>query len=499
MSNIEAVSGEENSGSSTRNSTFSKDVVITTVGSATHIIFLFLETMIAVRFLDPDHYGVYVLVVAVVTFTATLIDLGSTTAATQLIASSEPDRQIKLAHSALAFRLVIIVIAIIVIWLGQDLFGLVDSSNELVGYHLFIPLMLASYSLDELFSSILQGFHAYRHMAISQAARGALRLLFTTLFLVVLHFGTEALIYSWILSFAICSTYQFLVLPVPKGLLWDRPLLGEILRFGFPIQLNQLVRVFYIRVDVLLLGALVGPTGVALYAVAARIPQAVQQLSDSYTVVFFPTLSTLLAKGQTAKANWVFNSSLRLLSFASAIAALIAVLFSHEIISLVFSEKYATSSWVFALLMIGLHISIIVNLMGYTLTAAGYPGRSLIANTVRVILNVLANLVLVPLLGFVGPALARLLAVYLSCPLDVWFLRRSGILVTVGTYIKQTVLLLACTALCWWTQPSALLYKAAIIVLFMMAASFLSTIEREDFALILPEVATKRLGILQKV
>ena len=64
--------------------------------------------------------------------------------------------------------------------------------------------------------------------------------------------------------------------------------------------------------------------------------------------------------------------------------------------------------------------------MGYALTAAGYPGRSLGENSIRTTLNLLGNLVLIPILGTVGPAIARLLSVYISNPINVWLLRRSN-------------------------------------------------------------------------
>jgi O-antigen/teichoic acid export membrane protein len=248
------------------------------------------------------------------------------------------------------------------------------------------------------------------------------------------------------------------------------------------------------RVDVLLLGAFVGPTGVAFYSIAATIPSALIRLAQSYVTVFFPAMAALLAEGKRRQATWMLDHSLRLCSFAGAFIALGAVVFSKEIITLLFSEKYAASSMAFALLMMAFHMTFLVSLTGYTLTAAGFPRRSLIQDTVNAGLGVVGDLLLIPRLGFVGAALANMMSSYVANPVSVWLLRRSSIRLTVTHYVKQTALLWLCAGLFWWTQPGAFTYKLAIIVLFLVLNVALATISIEDLKLMLPDAVTRRLG-----
>jgi O-antigen/teichoic acid export membrane protein len=470
-------------------------VVFTGAGTAISIALLFFETMIAARVLDTESYGIYALLLVVVNFLIMIVDFGFVTALTQLIASSEGFRQVALANTALFFRLLIVIGFSSVFWLGRNLITLQDPSGVLLRYAAFIPLMLLVASLDELLSGVLQGFQAYHHMAIAQIIRSVLRLIISAVLLIVMQFGLLALLSSWIISFLVSSLYQYFVLPLPRRFLWQRPLLREILHFGLPLQGNRLLWFVSGRVDVLLLGVLVGPTGVAYYSVATRIPEALVRLAQSYIMVYFPSVTTLLAEGQRHRARVKLDHSLRLLSFALALVALTAVLFSREIVTLLFSDKYAPSSTAFALLMIALHITVLTTLMGYTLTAAGYPRRSFAQSLVRTVLTTVADLLLIPVLGFVGPALASTIAYYVTNPLCVWLLRRSGIFVTVAPYIKQTVLLWLCVALFWWAQPTNVLYKLAIIVLFLVLNASLSTISAGDLKLVLPNAVTKRLGV----
>jgi O-antigen/teichoic acid export membrane protein len=307
-----------------------------------------------------------------------------------------------------------------------------------------------------------------------------------------------ALIFSWVISFAMSIVYQYIVLPISKRIVWQRSLLGEMLHFGFPLQLDRILWYAANRIDVFLLGMFVGPTGVAFYNIAVTIPSTLIRLAQSYVSVFFPTMAALLAKGKRRESTWMLDHSLRLCSFAGALAALVAVVYSREIITLMFSEKYAASSMAFALLMIAFHMTFLLTLTGYSLTAAGFPKRSLSQNAVNVVLTVLVDLLLIPIMGFNGPALQQVISSYAANPVSVWLLRRSGIRLTVTHYVKQTVLLWLCAALFWWTQPDRFAFKLAIVTFFVVLNAVLATIAVEDLNLILPDVVIRRLNSLKK-
>jgi O-antigen/teichoic acid export membrane protein len=189
------------------------------------------------------------------------------------------------------------------------------------------------------------------------------------------------------------------------------------------------------------------------------------------------------------------NDSLRLISFVTAVVALTSVVFSREIITLLFSETYAISSPAFALLMIAFHMTFVLSLMGYTLTAAGYPGRALGENVIRTGLTLLGDLLLIPAFGFMGPVYAGLIGRYVANPVAAWLLRRSGVALAIGPYAKQTVLLLLGAGLFWWLQLDEFIFKIAIVVLFVGLNLALSTVSPGDLRLLLPRTMTKRLGV----
>jgi O-antigen/teichoic acid export membrane protein len=478
-------------------SSFRQGIFFTSTGTVVNIAFLFLEMMIVVRWLNAESYGIYILLLAIVNFLVIAVDFGFKTAIAQLIASSDGDRvrQSALANSALFFRLAVIAVLSLLIWLAQHLLFLFwNEPLPLLQYAYYLPLMLLVASADELLGGMLRGFQAYRHMVIAQVVRSLLRLALSALLLIVFELGIFGLIYSWMLSFGIAAVYQYLALPITRAWRYQSSLSRELLRFGFPLQLSSFLWFAFGSFRVFLLGLLAGPVSVAYYAVASKIPETLHRLSDSFIAVYFPTMAALLGKGQRGQASWMFSESLRLTSFAVALVALAVVAFSQEIVILIFSAEYEAASSALALLMLAFHMLFLVNLMGYTLTAAGYPGYSLVENVVRTGLTVLGCLLLIPGYGFMGVVYVVFVASYIANPVAVLLLRHIGITVAVAPYAKQTILLLLCAAFSWWVQPLGFTYKVAVIMIYILLNLMLVTISANDLRLILPKALTKHMA-----
>jgi O-antigen/teichoic acid export membrane protein len=479
---------------------FRRGVALTGSGSVLSIGFLLLEMAVAVRFLTTEAYGLYVLLISVANFLVMVSDFGLKTSVTQMIAAALPERRGAIAHSALLFRLGVCAVIITLLWPMQGLLSFL--ADEALLYVAYLPLLFVVASLDELLNGILQGFQQYRSLATALALRSALRFALTLAFLSVLRLGVLALVYSWILTFAVSTIFQFVVMAAPKRPAFSRAALVSLLRFGFPLQVTRYLWFAFYQVNFLLLGTLAGPASVGYYAVASRIPEAFERLFESYIAVFFPSVSALLASGKRAQADWVVNGSLRLVSFTVSLAALVCVLFGGRILGLVFSDKYAASGMVFGVLMVALQMSILVTLMGYALTAAGHPTRSLAVNSARAAVNICGNLVLIPLLGTIGPAVAVAIACHATNPLAVWLLRRSEVAVHAAPYVKHAATLLLCAGLAWLAEGLGLVSLAlepafglAVVGLFVGLNALLKTVSRDDFGLLLPGIAKLRPGV----
>lgn len=478
--------------------TYQQGVALTGMSTVISIASLFIETLIAARLLDTNSFGIFQIIVVVVNLIVMVVDLGWKTTVTQMLASSERSRQELIVSTGLLFRTAVIFAVSIIVLLAQDLLLIFDSSGEILHYAALIPIMVLVTSGEEFFLAIHQGLQGFHHMAVSQIMRGALRLALSAGFLLFLKTGMPGLIYSWIISFGASLLLLFFVLPLPKRLILSSAMLKEMFNFGLPLYGNRVLFFVSGRIDVLLLGAMIGPNAVAYYNVATRIPTGLLQLEGSYTSVFFPTMTDYLANGKKVEATRLLNRSIRFLAFVFCFTALIGVLFGGRIITLLFSEKYAPSSGIFSILMTSLPLVILANIMGYSLTSAGFPARSLAQNTVGVIVTITANLVLIPLLGITGPAYASFLGYLVTSLLCVWLLWRSGVNFAASNVLKPVAFLLFFIGLVVWPYPIITWYKFVAIFSFLLLNQVLSMISVDDLGIVVPERMLQRLFIPRK-
>jgi O-antigen/teichoic acid export membrane protein len=327
-------------------------------------------------------------------------------------------------------------------------------------------------------------------MALLDFISSLLNFLLTVVFLLFLGQGIPGLVYARLISVTLACAFVCLISPIEWRLEFDFGMLKELLVFGFPLQINDILSFIYLRIDTLMIGALLGPAEIAYYEIARKIPENLLGLYEAFRSVFFPFISKLFALGEHKKATQMLNHSMRLLSFVSILAALVALVFGNEIISLLFSAKYLPSVPVFVLLMIGLNFSIVNYTLGYSLVAVGDSDKPAIVNVVHMTISLLGNRILIPILGIVGAALASLAGFFAKHPLNVLFLRRRSVDVKVGEYLKPILIFGAYGLLFLILGSPLLILKVAIVVLFILTCVLLSVITVEDMAVVSDEVKT---------
>jgi len=260
-----------------------------------------------------------------------------------------------------------------------------------------------------------------------------------------------------------------------------------ILRFGAPLQGNDVLTFIFERIDVLILGAFMTPVHIAYLEVANKIPMYFQRLSHAVQSVYFPPMSDLFARQQRREAEDMLANALRLSAFATMFTAVVTLLFHREIIVLLFSEKYLPSGLALGVLMAVFGISVASQLVDSTLISAGHPGYILVINSVTTAVTVSASLLLVPRWGVTGAVLSRLAANLLTHPVALWCLHREGINVHLRQYIRPAILLLVALA-AYRSFGQGILLRLGIILAFTLASFGVSAIRVRDLAGMLASV-----------
>ncbi len=472
-------------------STFSRLIggtVSVGLGNLSTMVFGLLGTVVVARHLPAEVFGTFILVQVVAAFLARISGFGLDLSISKFITSSEDDCERRsIINTVLYFRVFVIFVVSMVALLASPLLTLMFGSSLLLGFIVFVPLLFSFQSLNQLLNGTLQGFFLFKAIGTAQLLSSSLNFLLILILVLVLGQGVPGLVTARASSMAIACAFAYIRAPFKKQLEFRPALLKRVLLFGLPLQINDILTFVFLRIDTLMIGALLGSAEIAYYEIARKIPESLTGFYEAFRAVYFPFVSRLFALGERIRVSQMLNNSIRLISFASIFGALIALVFGDDIIRLLFSEKYLPSVPIFVLLMVGMNLSVTEYTFGYSLVAIGESDKPLIVNVVRTTVSLLGNVLFIPLFGVVGAACANVASNLMTSPLDIFFLRRRQIPASILNYLKPILVFAVLGLFFILVLPYILVFKIGMIALFSASCILLSVITADDLLVVRKE------------
>ncbi|MBK7095485.1 MAG: oligosaccharide flippase family protein [Saprospiraceae bacterium] len=193
---------------------------------------------------------------------------------------------------------------------------------------------------------------------------------------------------------------------------FDLVFFRKILKSSLPYSLVIIMMAIYMRIDGFLLERMLPtPDEAGIYAAAYRIFDALNNLGYLFAVLLLPMFASLLSKRD--KLIHLISTSHDLLLFISATASVLTIIYSKEIMRLLYPSGYTDYySSVLIFLMLSFFSVCMNYIYGTLLTSAG---RISSINKIvfgAVILNVLLNLLLIPANGALGAAITSVITQY---------------------------------------------------------------------------------------
>jgi O-antigen/teichoic acid export membrane protein len=259
--------------------------------------------------------------------------------------------------------------------------------------------------------SFLQGENDMRGANLAIAAEEAAFLPVYVALLPFMH-GT-ALLMSALVGADVLVTAGIAVRLARRGFLrgWKRPdaRLGvEICRYGLRGQVGGMLSLVNLRLDVAILGALVGPGTLGIYAVASKYAELLRLPGLAITYVLYPRLAVRDRKEAARDVG-------ALLPRAFALTALAAVPLAAAVplLPVIYGRAFAAAMIPACILLFGLVGEGVAGLVSAYLYGVGRPGANSLALGVSVVVTIALDLALIPRYHAVGAAMASA-AAYLT-------------------------------------------------------------------------------------
>lgn len=452
------------------------------------IIFGLITVVIAVRYIPPSEYGAFVLLQVSLSFLVGFTSFGLSLATPHsLVGADGPVTKRQIINTTIWFRVLVSIAAgVLILVFRSGLNGYIGPSiwSMLL---LYLPLLLGLAGLEATFETILQGLFQFTLIGFLGTIGIVSNLILTYVFIVYLRLGVLGLIYAKLIPIAVQLVVAGVYAKLEYRFELNTRVLWKMLVFGLPLQLQYIMDFVFSRIDTIIIASFLGTSGTAFFEVARKIPDSLMALYDAFHSVYFPMLTELHASDQREKANALMNTSVRGLSFIVFLGAIISVAFGKDIVVLLFSSRYLAVYPLFVLLMVGLSLNGLENTLGYSLIAIGEPDKPLIVNIVRASISSIGNLFLVPAAGLLAAALVRLFSNAMVIPLDMFYLGRRNVFVTVRAYVKPLIVCAAASAVFFLLPAPSYIAKVGAIGLYGVCCWLLAIITKEDFLALVGE------------
>jgi O-antigen/teichoic acid export membrane protein len=296
------------------------------------------------------------------------------------------------------------------VWLGSGWLAQVLGSPGVAEGAVVIAPGLVFFSWNKIYFSALNGMRSMRAYAVLQSLR-YVTILAAILGMIVAGVRTSllplALSATEVFLFLVCAVWVHgwvipLRLPAhPLGALKQQ------VSFGMRGFLSGIIPSINTRVDVLMLGYFSSDVTVGVYSYAAMLVEGLMQFPGIVRRNVNPLLGRAFSRSDLAVIEDMARRVKRVFFPLMAIAVAVLVAAYPTVVEILAPGLDLVPSWIaFGILSAGILLTAGYRPFSSIFLQAGRPGTQTILGAVRLLLNIVLNLLLIPLWGLYGAALA---------------------------------------------------------------------------------------------
>lgn len=406
------------------------------IGTAIGMAFVFFTKMTIARFLGPYDYGLVSLGIAALTITATLGLLGLGGGIVRYVSfykGREDSGRIKgtiISSLKISFPLGLVLACLLFFsaeWLSINIFHESNLTPVLQIFSIAVPF----YILSQIFVYGTIGFQEMKYQVyVNNIFQNVFRIVMIAILLFV-GLNVLRVTLSWVLPIVIMPflALYFLekkVFPVfrteVKGIKMEK----EILSFSLPLLFVGISGLIMGYMDMLMLGYFHTSQEVGIYSAVIPVVRLTWIPVASLGSIFAPVITELYSKGMHRELSKTYSIVTKWLLFIVLPISLLICLFSGDIMKILFGTEYIAGAIALSVLTVGYLISQTFNLSGRLLTAFGRTKIVMGCHFAGAGMNFIFNILLIPIYGVNGAAVATASSLAFANFLLFLFARRIG-------------------------------------------------------------------------
>ncbi len=319
--------------------------------------------------------------------------------------------------------LLIVGVAVVLYLFMENIYGNSLSTAELAkAKQLFVILAvnIVLTLLGQVYAGIIT---AYEKFTVTNGYNLVKIVLKAVLIVVLFSFRADSLVVVLVdllltaVYLGVCFCYsQFVLKATPKLFKFDKKLFASAAVFSLAIMLQAIVNQVNTKVDVTILGIMVGPESVTTYSVAMQVFSIFSSVSTAAFAIYLPKFSRLVAKGEsdgdTLTREMIPPS--RVQTLISGVILFGFILCGRDFISVWMGEGYTLSYYIAVIIMIPMFL---VYSNGIVVSVLDAMQKRLVRSVVLTLValaNVGITILLVFLIGEIGAPVATAVTTFIG-------------------------------------------------------------------------------------
>ncbi len=361
--------------------------------------------------LGPEGAGTYAVALLLPSILSQLLNLGLASANVYFVDS----RQFSLAQVWVASRDLVLLMGVLGLGVGVGLVLLMGElafpgipQMVLLSALLIYPTSLMAGIVSGLFQA-LQDFRAYNIAVLIQPV---LSLAGVCLLWLADQIDITAIMTAVAVAHGVALAVALALLgrrtPLAATGVARMEYLRPAISFGLKVHLGNIMSFLNYRLDMFLVNLLAGPIAAGIYTVAVRLAEQLWMISQSVSTVIFPRLSAM-ANDESARRAFTPLMA-RIVLWITLVAAGFLAAILQPLIQLLFGSEFVGAVAALLVLLPGIVLLSLGRVVANDFAARGWVGINMVLAGTVLLINTIANLVLIPQFGFLGAAMATTLA-----------------------------------------------------------------------------------------
>ena len=387
---------------------FGSAVMLLTLVRVVSVVAGFLSSVLAARLIGADGLGLAGSAFTIATAGALLSSGGLNIAAIYFL-GRRPNEQRLVVARILTLGAAAVVLAVIFVLAGSVMVRtavLGGADGAVIGA---AAALGAAILVFELFGGLMLGLHQRNAYIAVQAIEAIGSLALTALLLLAVGRSAASYLVAAALGYAGATVVAAWAVRRHVGSIgpdFSGAFAREALGLGLRGQVGNVLQYLSLRLDLILVAALLDLRSAGIYFVAVRVSEVVTQVATSASAFLFPQVAAQTERHSTRVTEQVT----RLTVLTVVAGGLLLAALAEPLLRIAFGEEFVAGTDAVRLTLVAMLPLTITRLLSGDVKGRGRPGLVSWAAFAGLVATVSLDLLLIPWLGIVGAALASLLS-----------------------------------------------------------------------------------------